>query len=42
MLSIDQFIRLICVPVIVAAFVIASQFSGTLNPRPTAVEMARR
>jgi hypothetical protein len=40
MLSVDQFLRLICVPLIVAALVIASQFSGTSSPRPTPVEMA--
>jgi hypothetical protein len=28
MLSVDQFLRLICVPAIVAAFLIASQISG--------------
>lgn len=29
MLSVDQFLRLITVPVVVAAFLIASQVSGT-------------
>jgi len=42
MLSVDQFLRLICVPAIVAAFVIASQYSGTFSPRPTLAELAHK
>lgn len=42
MLSVDQFLRLICVPAIVAAFVIASQLSGAFSARPALVEMARK
>jgi len=42
MLSVDQFLRLICVPAIVAAFVIASQFSGAFSARPALVELARK
>ncbi len=37
MLSVDQFLRLISVPAIVAAFLIASQVSGAgiFHPQPT-------
>ena len=40
MLSVDQFLRLISVPAVVAAFLIASQISGAVLSRPTPVEMA--
>jgi hypothetical protein len=37
MLSVDQFLRLICVPAVVAAFLIASQISGgVMIPRALA------
>jgi hypothetical protein len=32
MLSVDQFLRLISVPAVLAAFMIASQISAALNP----------
>jgi len=32
MLNVDQFLRLICVPAVVFAFVVASQISVALNP----------
>ncbi len=41
MLSVDQFLRLICVPAVVVAFLIASQISNALAPSPTAAEMVR-
>jgi hypothetical protein len=34
MLSVDQFLRLMCVPAVVFAFVIASQISAAVNPPP--------
>lgn len=34
MLSVDQFLRLICVPAVVAAFLIASQISAAVNSEP--------
>jgi len=40
MLSIDQFLRLISVPAVVAAVLIASQISGGVMPRTTPVELA--
>jgi hypothetical protein len=40
MLSVDQFLRLISVPAVVAAFLIASQISGGLTPRTAPVELA--
>jgi H+/gluconate symporter-like permease len=40
MLSVDQFLRLISVPAVVAAFLIASQISGGLTSRTVAMEMA--
>jgi hypothetical protein len=42
MLSVDQFLRLICVPAILVAFVIASQFSGAFTAGPALVELARK
>jgi hypothetical protein len=39
MLNVDQFLRLICVPAVVFAFVVASQISVALNP-PPAMAMA--
>ena len=39
MLSVDQFLRLMCVPAVVFAFVVASQISAAVNP-PPAVAMA--
>jgi hypothetical protein len=40
MLSIDQFLRLISVPAVVVAFLIASQISGGVMPRHAAVALA--
>ena len=40
MLSVDQFLRLISVPAVVAAFLIASQISGGATSHPTPAEMA--
>jgi hypothetical protein len=40
MLSVDQFLRLISVPAVVAAFLIASQISGAVVSRSAPVEMA--
>jgi hypothetical protein len=34
MLSVDQFLRLMCLPAVVFAFVAASQISAALNPPP--------
>jgi hypothetical protein len=34
MLSVDQFLRLMCLPAVVFAFVVASQVSAALNPPP--------
>jgi hypothetical protein len=34
MLSVDQFLRLMCVPAVVFAFMIASQISAAVNPPP--------
>jgi hypothetical protein len=39
MLNVDQFLRLMCVPAVVLAFVVASQISAALNP-PPAIAMA--
>jgi hypothetical protein len=36
MLSVDQFLRLMCVPAVVFALMIASQISAAINPPPTA------
>jgi hypothetical protein len=35
MLSVDQFLRLMCVPAVVFALIIASQISAAINPPPT-------
>jgi hypothetical protein len=40
MLSVDQILRLICVPAVVVAFLIASQISSALTPSSTAAELA--
>jgi hypothetical protein len=40
MLSVDQFLRLMSLPAVVAAFLIASQISGGLGSRSTPAEMA--
>jgi hypothetical protein len=40
MLSVDQFLRLISVPAIVVAFLIASQISGGVISRPASVQLA--
>jgi hypothetical protein len=40
MLSVDQFLRLISVPAVVAAFLIASQVSGGLTSHPAPAVMA--
>jgi hypothetical protein len=34
MLSVDQFLRLMCLPAVVFALVAASQISAALNPPP--------
>jgi hypothetical protein len=34
MLSVDQFLRLMCVPAVVFAFFVASQISAAVNPPP--------
>jgi hypothetical protein len=39
MLSIDQFLRLICVPAVVVAFLVASQISGGVMPRHAPVDL---
>jgi hypothetical protein len=39
MLNVDQFLRLMCVPAVVLALVVASQISAALNP-PPAMAMA--
>jgi hypothetical protein len=38
MLSLDQFLRLISVPAVVAAFLIASQISGGVMPVPPVMQ----
>jgi hypothetical protein len=40
MLSVDQFLRLISLPAVVAAFLIASHVSGGVLSRPTPLELA--
>ena len=40
MLSVDQFLRLISVPAVVAAFLIASQISGAVTSRTAPMVMA--
>jgi len=42
MLSVDQFLRLICLPAVVVAFLIASQISSALTPSPAVAESARK
>jgi hypothetical protein len=42
MLSVDQFLRLISVPAVVAAFLIASQISGGLMSRSSPMAMASK
>jgi hypothetical protein len=39
MLSVDQFLRLISLPAVVAAFLIASQISGAMNSGPGQIQM---
>jgi hypothetical protein len=39
MLSVDQFLRLMCVPAVVFALMVASQISAAVNP-PPALAMA--
>jgi hypothetical protein len=34
MISVDQFLRLMCVPAIVFAFMVASQIAAAVNPPP--------
>jgi hypothetical protein len=34
MLSVDQFLRLMCVPAVIFAFMIASQITAAVNPPP--------
>jgi len=36
MLSVDQFLRLMCVPAVLFAFLVASQISAAMNPSPAA------
>jgi hypothetical protein len=40
MLSVDQVLRLISLPAVVAAFLIASQISGGVFSRPTPIQIA--
>jgi hypothetical protein len=40
MLSVDQFLRLISLPAVVAAFLIASQISGGLTPQSPQLQLA--
>jgi hypothetical protein len=40
MLSVDQFLRLISLPAVVVAFLIASQISGGVIPGHASVELA--
>jgi hypothetical protein len=40
MLSVDQFLRLISLPAVVAAFLIASQISGGVTSHRAQVELA--
>jgi hypothetical protein len=40
MLSVDQFLRLISVPAVVVAFLIASQVSGGVVSHPSQVQLA--
>jgi hypothetical protein len=40
MLSVDQFLRLISLPAVAAAFLIASQISGGVFPRTVPMELA--
>ena len=40
MLSVDQVLRLISVPAVVVAFLIASQISGGVTSHPTPTELA--
>jgi ribosomal protein S3 len=42
MLSVDQFLRLISLPAVVAAFLIASQISGGVSFRPALMQMASK
>jgi hypothetical protein len=39
MLSVDQFLRLISLPAVVVAFLIASQISGGVMSRPAHVQL---
>jgi hypothetical protein len=39
MLSVDQFLRLISLPAVVAAFLIASQISGGGFSRPVSIQV---
>jgi hypothetical protein len=40
MLSVDQFLRLISLPAVVMAFLVASQISGAGISRPALMQMA--
>jgi hypothetical protein len=40
MLSVNQFLRLISVPAVIVAFLIASQVSGGVNYRQTQLQVA--
>jgi hypothetical protein len=40
MLSVDQFLRLISVPAVIVAFLIASQVSGGVGYRPDQLHVA--
>jgi hypothetical protein len=35
MLSVDQFLRLMCLPAVIVAFLVASQISAAVKPLPT-------
>jgi hypothetical protein len=41
MLSVDQFLRLVSVPAVLAAFLIASQISAAVTPPANPMAMAR-
>jgi H+/gluconate symporter-like permease len=40
MLSVDQFLRLISVPAVVVAFLIASQVSGAVGSHSASIQLA--
>lgn len=42
MLSVDQFLRLVSLPAVVTAFLIASQISGGVGFRPAPMQVASK